>query len=191
MTKKMQMLDSLDARGSEINTGAERLTLISPPVVLGSIKDLQPGSVLIKANVRLPESMQFESRQYGAWKLLIGANGFSVERELSKAGWHFFFMVPEIRVGALSFNRAAALRKAFKKLRMAADTQNVNGLEIAEITTKRFLGLDSITIVAHPRHIEDSTFLRGLDPHYVARNVWNFKGILRRRARIGRTFKGI
>jgi len=191
MTKKMQVLDSLDVRGSEINTGAETLTWISPPVVLGSIKDLQPGSVLIKANVRLPESMQFESLQYGAWKLLIGANGFSVERKLSKAGWHFFFMVPGIRVGAVSFNRAAALRKAFKMVQMAADAQNVNGFQIAEIRTKRFLGLYSITIVAHPRHVKDSPFLRGLDPRYVARNVWNFKRILRTRARIGRTSEGI
>src|SRR6185437_12207799 len=131
MTKKMQVLDSLDVRGSEINTGAETLTWISPPVVLGSIKDLQPGSVLIKANVRLPESMQFESLQYGAWKLLIGANGFSVERKLSKAGWHFFFMVPGIRVGAVSFNRAAALRKALRwcKLRPTRRTSTGSKLQ--------------------------------------------------------------
>ena len=192
MTETTATLDLLETnRGHEAaGTGVE--TPRTPtPVVVATIEDIRAGSVLIKSDVRLPQSVRFESKQYGHWKLLTRVDGFTVERALSKAGWHFFFIVPETRVSAVSSTPHGAMRKALKKVAAAIEAQNFNALEIVGITTRRFPGLYYVTVIAHARHSKDSPFLRDLDPHYVLLNVWDFKQGLRRRASIGRTSKAI
>ena len=99
--------------------------------------------------------------------------------------------MPEIRRSALSSNRSKALRRALKKIVSTTEAQNFNALEIVEVTTRRFLGLHYAKVVAHPRHIKRSPFLRDIDPYHVSRNVWDFKGVLKRRAQIGHSTKGI
>jgi hypothetical protein len=192
MTKTTATLDLVETtQGHRMTGGSAEITRSPTPVVIAAITDLRAGSILMKSDTRLPQSGYFESEQYGSWKLLPEMDGFTVERALSEAGWHFFFMVPEIRLGALSLNPNKALRAALKKLFSAVEAQNFNALEIVGITAKRFLGLNYVTIVAHPRHIKKSPFLRRLNPYYVARNLWNAKGIFRRRAQIGSMRKGI
>lgn len=161
------------------------------PVVIATADDVRAGSVLIKRDAQMPESAYFESRQYGQWKVLTDANGFAAEQTLSEKGWHFFFMVPDIRVGAVSVSYTKALRAALRKAFSAVEVQNFNALEIAEITAKRFLRLHYITLAVHPRHVRHSPFLRDLDPDYVAGNLLNPKGIFRRRAQIASTSKAV
>lgn len=160
-------------------------------MVIGTAEDIVVGSVLIKSGLRLPESVPLASRRYGSWKILAGVDGFATERKLSEAGWNFFFVVPEIRRSALSMNRNKALRRTLQKVVSTTEAQNFNALEIVEVTTRRFLGLHYATVVANPRHIKRSPFLRDLDPYHVSRNVWGFKGVLKRRAQIGHSSKGI
>ena len=160
-------------------------------LMIGTSEDINTGSVLIKADVELPESVHFELKQYGSWRILPGMTGSAVERGLSEAGWNFFFVVPEIRAGALSSNRNRALRKALKKILNATERQNLNAVEIAEIDRRRFSGMHYVNVVAHPRHVKRSPFLRDLDPYHVARRVWESKLVLKTRAHIPRTSKGI
>jgi hypothetical protein len=192
MTKTSATLDLLETiRGHETtSTGVETPTNPTP-VVIATPGDIRAGSVLVKSGTRLPESARFESKQYGHWKLLAGVDGFAVERTLSEAGWHFFFMVPEIRAAAVSSTRHGAVRKALKRVTAAIEAQDFNALEIVEITLKRFLGLHYAVVGAHPRHVKHSPFLRGLDPYHVSRNIWDFKQVFRRRAQIGLASKGI
>ena len=160
-------------------------------VVIGTTEEIVAGRVLIKSSLRLPQSVRFASKRYGSWKLLAGVDGFAGERKLSEAGWNFFFVVPEIRRSALSSNRSKALRRGLKKIVSTTEAQNFNALEIVRVTTQRFLGLHYTKVVAHPRHIKRSSFLRDPDPYHVSRNVWDFKRVLKRRAQIGRSTKGI
>ena len=160
-------------------------------VVIGTAEDIAAGSVLIKSSLRLPESVRFASKQYGCWKLLAGVGRFAAERKLSEVGWNFFFVVPEATRSTLSSNRSKALRRALKKILSTPEAQNLNALEIVGVTTRRFLGLHYAKVVAYPRHIKRSSFLRDLDPYHVSRNVWDFKRVLNRRAQIGRSGKGI
>jgi hypothetical protein len=178
-------------RGGRAATARRVPGSASPPVVVATSRDLSAGSVLIKSGARLPEAGLFELKQFGGWKVLSETDGFAVERALSSAGWHFFFVVPEICCSALSLHPGKALRTALNKAFAAIKAQNLNALEIVEIVRKRFLGVNYVRVVAHPRYVKDSPFLRGLDPHHVARNTWNFKGVLRRRAQVGRMQKGI
>jgi hypothetical protein len=192
MTKTTATLDVLETIRVHETAGIGVKTPTTPvPVVIATTEDIQAGSVMIKSGARLPESAPFESKPYGHWKLLAGVDGFAVERTLSEAGWHFFFMVPETRAAAISSTPQGAVRKALKKMTAAIEAQDYNALEIVGITTKRFLGLYYARVVAHARHFKQSPYLRDLDPHYVPRNVWDFKQVLRRRAQIGRTSKAI
>jgi len=166
-------------------------TAAPPLVILGTTEDVRAGSVLLHAIAGWPESAHFRSKQYGAWKILTGVNGFEVEQRLSEAGWHFFFIVPATSSGSLSSDHNKAVRRGLKKILSKTEAQNFNALEIVEITTKRLLGLFYVKIIAHPRQVKVSPFLRNLNPYHSTRNVWDFKQALRRRARIGRTAKGI
>jgi hypothetical protein len=192
MTKTAITLDLLETIRDYETTGAGvAKSAVATPVVIGTTADIGPGSVLIKSDAQLPQSVSFGSKQYGAWKLLTGVDGFAVERRLSEVGWHFFFVVPETKAAAVSSTRHGAVRKALEKVMVAVEAQNFNGLEIVGITLKHFLRLHCVRIVAHPRYIKHSPFLRDLDPHHVSRNAWDFKRVLRRRGQIGRTSKAI
>jgi|SRR5579872_831743 len=184
-------LDVMEMIGDKTTGAAVKASTFPTPLILATIEDIHAGSVLIKSDARLPESLHFAPKQHGAWKVLTDANGFEVERRLSEVGWHFFFMVPEIKIAALSFNRNQAIRTALKRVFAAVDALELNALEIVKITAKRILGLHYVTIVAHARHAKNNPYLRDLDPSYIPRNVWNFKGVLRRRSQIGRMRKGI
>jgi len=182
MTRMTATLDLRETiRGENTaGTGAEAPTTPAP-VVIATPEDIQVGSVLIKSDTRLPEAARFPSKQYGPWKLLTRIDGFAVERRLSEAGWHFLFMVPGITIGALSSSRKGAIRRALKRILTAVEQQHFNGLEIVEITTKRFLGLHYARVVTHPRQVKNSPFVRDLDPYHVTRTVWDSERILRNR----------
>lgn len=187
MSNTAAIQDQREATPGQEITG----TAAAPLVVLGTTEDVRAGSVLLHPDAGLPESVHFSSKQYGPWKILTRVNGFEVERSLSEAGWHFFFIVPAISAGALSSDRNKALRKGLKKILTATEAQNFNALEIVEITTKPFLGLCYVKVVAHPRQVKHSPFLRDLDPSHTTRNVWDFKQVFRRRVQIGRTAKAV
>ena len=192
MTQKTATVDLLEAiRGHETTHADVVKTAYAMPVVLGTIEDIVSGTILLRSDIPLPKSAYFEAKQYGAWKILTGVDGFAVERRLSAAGWHFFFVVPEIKAAAVSSTRRGALRKALKKVTSGTNSLSFNALEIAKLTTKRFLGLYYVKVVAYKRHIKDSPFLRDLDPYHVSRSVWDSKQVLRRRGEIGHTSKGI
>lgn len=183
-------LSEMIASPEATSTGVEK-PAFPAPVVIATLQEIRTGSVLVKSDVRLPDSAGFESKHFGPWTLLTKADRFEVGRVLSEAGWHFFFMVPQISFGALSVKPNKAMRAALKKVFAAVEKQGFNALEIVEITPKGILGLHYVKVVVHARHVKNSPFLRDLDPYYGPRGVWNGKGLLRRRAEIGRMVKGI
>lgn len=195
MTEQVVILDLAEPVTGIETWGSGAVSVETPGgadlVVIGTTEDIVAGSVLIKSSLRLPESVHFASRQYGSWKILAGIDRFGVERKLSEADWNFFFVVPEIKRSALSSNRSKAIKGALKSIASTTEAQSFNALEIAGITTRRFLGLHYAKVVAHARHIKRSPFLRDLDPDHVSRNVWGFKRVLERRALIGRSTQGI
>jgi hypothetical protein len=182
----LERVQGLDPPGTNVEPPA-----VATPVVLATPQDIRAGSVLVKSDVVLPDSVSLACKRYGAWKLVTETDGVGFDRMVSEAGWHFFFMVPEIRVGALSVNRNNAIRLALKKALAAVEGQNLNALEIVNISVKRVLGLYHVRFVVHPRQLKQSPYLRDHSPYHVSRNVWNGKGVYKRRAQIGAMRKGI
>ncbi|HKV78732.1 MAG TPA: hypothetical protein VJP02_11350 [Candidatus Sulfotelmatobacter sp.] len=192
MKETTATLNSAEVLRHEVpNAGAGESQAVPAPAIVATTEDIRAGIVLIKSDAVLPNSVRFESKHYGRWKLLTGADGFQVERRLSEAGWHFFLMVPEVRIRALSSNRKRGLRKVLRKVLSATEAQGFNAVEVVDIKTRHFVGFHSVEVVAYARQVKNSPFLRDLDPNHVSRNTWNFKQILRSQARIGPTRKGI
>jgi hypothetical protein len=191
----MKMRESVDVL-EKVQSLATPGTSIEPPtvptpVVLVATHDISAGSVLIKSDAILPHSMRIAFKRYGSWTLATETNGVGFERMLSEAGWHFFFIVPEIRVGAVSSNRNNAVRAALNKALAAVESQNLNALEIVNVSSRRILGLHHVKFVVHPRHVIQRPYLRTVDPYHVSRNVWDGKGVLERRAQFGPIREGI
>ena len=182
MTKATTTLDLLETIPGHETAGPDVATPATcAPMVIATTEDIRVGSVLIKSDARLPESVRFESKQYVPWKLLTGVDGFAVERKLLESGWHFLFMVPGITIGALSSSRNGAIRRALKRILTAVAERHFNGLEIVEITTRSFLGLHYARVVAHPRQVKNSPFVRDLNPNHVTRTTWDSERVLRNR----------
>ena len=89
MTETTATLDLLETiRGHQAaGTGVETPTTPTP-VVVATTEDIRAGSVLIKSDVRLPQSVRFESKQYGHWKVLTGWTD-SLSSGLVKSGVAF------------------------------------------------------------------------------------------------------
>jgi len=64
-----------------------------------------------------------------------------LDRLLNRAGWHYFFVPPEVLAYALGFNNMHALSRALRKLMIRAQAERLNALQITTMRTKKFLGL--------------------------------------------------
>jgi len=117
-------------------------------------------SILVRANAVLPESLQIEQESFlPGWNLVLRLRPAELDRALSKVGWHFFFLPPEIQASGMARERDRALHKAFARLVAKPEAEKLNVLEITKITTKKYAGLHLASVHAHLRHIQDSPFL--------------------------------
>jgi hypothetical protein len=149
------------------------------------VTDFAPEAVLIQLGTALPRAVNVGLRRLPRWNF-AAADAWWLERRLREAGWHFFFVVPAITTAAFAFDRSRALRKAQQHLIGKVEARNLNALQITEVRIWRFWRLHYARIVAHPRHIRNSPFLRDLDPRRRSHRLWDFKGIFRIRNRNAR-----
>ena len=116
--------------------------------------------VLVRRDTFLPETIKAEVQLVpGEWNLVSPLSPAELDKDLYRAGWQFFYIPPEIRAGALGFNRKHALERALKKLIVKADTARLNAVQITRIEAKRFLGIHYASISAYLRHIQKSLIL--------------------------------
>lgn len=123
---------------------------------------IKTGTVLVKEETLLPESLQVESEPYSkGWRLVKGLDGDGLERKIHEAGWTLFFMAGEVSATVLGSDSAGSARRAVKKLMM--DANGFNCLEISRVAGKRFLGLPCVAASGHARHLQQSMFLVGAE----------------------------
>ena len=96
----------------------------------------------------------------GGWTTVSNLRS-DFERDISQAGWTFFFQAGEIHATVFGFNVEAAVRTAVERLIKNAKTLNCNCLEIGQVTMKSFLGLPFATVSAHSRHIQAGAVFAG------------------------------
>jgi hypothetical protein len=60
---------------------------------------------------------------------------------------------------ALGVDGPGTLRRAVKRILAKQEGQRFNSLEVAEIISKRFLGIPFMSVTAHSRHIQEAICL--------------------------------
>ncbi len=121
---------------------------------------INTGTILIKEGTVMPESLQLESEPYlKGWRLVKNLDSSGMDRKLCGVGWTFFFMAGEVKATAVGSDIEKTTRRAVKSVIAGMKSEKLNCLEIEQVAAKRFLGIPSVTVSAHPRHIQESIFL--------------------------------
>ena len=99
------------------------------------------GTILIKEDTLLPEGMQLESDPYlKGWRLVKNPGSSGIDRELSEAGWTFFYMAGEVDAMAFGSDSEKTTRRAVKKVIANIESDRFNCLEISQVSREEFPG---------------------------------------------------
>ena len=161
-----------------------------PKMVLPSEK-ITVGSVLLRRGTTLPIVLPMDFGRMGDWDLVRGLGGNAVERKLHTAGWHFFFMVPEIEGFAVGLDPQRTFAKALARTVRAVEVTGFNAVEIVATQRRQWLGMYYVKVTAHPRHVRHSPFLHDPDVHYYPKGLLDFKRIPHVRSRQTEQLKAI
>jgi hypothetical protein len=122
--------------------------------------NIQVGTVLLQARLSMIRLLGLESETYaGGWNVLHALDGFGLDRKLRSSGWNSFFLADEVHATVLGSARPARILAALKRILQKVRGQDFNGLEVTGILTRRFLGLQYVTVSAHSRHIQHGWLL--------------------------------
>jgi len=113
------------------------------------------GTILIEKHAACPQCFHLKDSFPSDWMAVThNLSPHELEKELSAAGWTFFYMANGIRTTAFGFNRAKMIRAALRHLVRNVSQQRCNCLEIDAVATRSFLGLPYVSVSGHPRHIQ-------------------------------------
>ena len=122
---------------------------------------IKAGTVLIENGTLLPRSLALASEPYSRGWTTVSNVRSDFERDISQAGWTFFFLAGAIHATVFGFNAEALVHTAVDRLITNAKSQNCNCLEIGQVTMKSFLGLPFASVSAHSRHIQAGSVFAG------------------------------
>jgi hypothetical protein len=122
---------------------------------------IKTGTILIENGTLLPRSLALSSEPYSKnWTTVTNLRS-DFERDITQAGWTFFFLAGEIHATVFGFNAGTAVHTAVERLIANAESQNCNCLEIGQVTMKSYLGLPVACVSAHSRHIQGGSVFAG------------------------------
>jgi hypothetical protein len=123
---------------------------------------MKAGTIMMRAGTIIPQSLRIETEPYSqGWEVIKNSDGSSVDRDLRRAGWNFFFLAANIQATAMGYWGERTVRRAMEQVLAKAAPSNLNCLEITEVSAKQFLGFPYVHVSAHSRHIQKSPFLQG------------------------------
>jgi hypothetical protein len=137
---------------------------VAGEVIPDIVESLRAQSLLVRKGSALPNAVETAVKLKAHpisdhWMFIAEFRAADFHRELDRAGWHFFFLPPEIHAAALRFNRKHALASAIKKVLAIVDANKLNSFEVTEIKTREFLGAHYVTCSGYMRHVQASPFL--------------------------------
>jgi hypothetical protein len=122
--------------------------------------EITTGTILIKDYTFLPKGLQLEAAPSAAgWSLVKNFDGYRLDRDIRKAGWHFFCLAGEIKATVFGIDMQKMVRRAIKRILASPRSEGFNSLEITRMAPKRFLGVPYVSVGAQSRHIQESLFL--------------------------------
>ena len=122
---------------------------------------MKAGTIIMKVGTIIPQSLRVETELYShGWEIFKNAD--TVDRDIRRAEWSFFFLAASIQATALGYWGERTVRRAMERVLAKAERSKFNCLEITEISAKQFLGFPYVHVSAHSRHIQKSPFLQEL-----------------------------
>lgn len=122
--------------------------------------EITTGAILIKDYAVLPKELRLEAEPgVAGWSLVKDFDGYRLDREIQKAGWHFFCLAGEIEATVVGINRQKMVRRAIGRIVAKSRSKQFNSLEVTRMSSKRFLGVPYMSVGAQSRHIQESLFL--------------------------------
>ncbi|MBE0658588.1 MAG: hypothetical protein IH602_12930 [Bryobacteraceae bacterium] len=124
---------------------------------------INPGTILMQSTAAHPQCFHLEDGWYpNAWRALRqDLTHQQFEKELSAAGWTFFYMAHSVAAIAFGFARAKMISTALKRVISRVKQENCNCLEIETVETHSFLGMPYVRVSAYPRHIQKGSVFAG------------------------------
>ncbi len=112
------------------------------------------GSIHIDAGGQLPKFLSLRTQSLlNSWPVITNVRS-TFDAEIRKAGWVFFFMAGKIEKTAFGFDKRKTLHTALNRLTRSVRSQKCNSFEITGVTSKHFLGMSSVSVSAHARHLQ-------------------------------------
>ncbi len=134
-------------------------------------QNVNVGTILVKEWLGMPQLPGLETEPCaGEWSLVKVIDAFTLEREIHAAGWNFFFMATEVKTMFFGFLGEEKIQSALKRILAKVKLQHFNGLEVTEITARRFLGVPYVTVSAHSRHMQQSCNLDSSEARRASQN---------------------
>jgi hypothetical protein len=116
---------------------------------------------MMRAGTIIPQSLRVETEPYSrGWEIIKNSDGNSVDRDVRRAEWNFFFLAANIQATAIGYWGKRTVRRAMERVLAKAAASKFNCLEITEVSAKQFLGFLYVQVSAHSRHIQKSPFLQ-------------------------------
>lgn len=126
----------------------------------GTSSSITAGRVLIKDNTALPQSLSLQGVPHSLrWRMLTGLDGYALGRALMKVNWTLFYVVDETKSIAFGINRERSIGAAVNRILTKLYRLKFNAVEIAEVTSKQFLGLRITRVSARSRHIQQGSYM--------------------------------
>jgi hypothetical protein len=137
-------------------------------------QDVRVGTILMS---EWPQLFGLESEPYsGHWSVVKALDGFAIERKIRAAGWNFFFIASEVKVMFFGAVGAKKIQHALHRILGKVAHQHFNGLEVAEIVPKRFLGMPYAIVSAHSRHVQKNCYLDDAEARRLSQRLAHVNG---------------
>jgi len=110
---------------------------------------IRAGKLLVKQDALVPEVSGVVSEPYAAgWLLLKNVDGYGLGKKIRTSGGSFSPITINVTATRIGFGKPDAIRRAVERLIAGRKSEKLNCLEITNTTSRRFLGVFSVTVTA-------------------------------------------
>ena len=124
---------------------------------------IKMGTILLREGTLLPTSVPVESDAFlPGWRLVKNLEGDGLDQKFHEAGCTFFSATGEIGTTVFGLDEQKTLRRAIEQILAKRGSMEFNSVEIMRVaweTSKRFLGVRSVTVSAQSREIQEGASL--------------------------------
>jgi len=120
---------------------------------------IKMGTILIREGTLSPTGVPVESDAFlPGWRLVKNLEGEGLDQKFHEAGSTFFSPGDQIGATVFGLDEQKTLRRAVEQILAKRESAEFNSLEIMRVaweTSKRFLGVRSVTVSAQSRDIQE------------------------------------